>query len=48
MMIEQPERPFKSFRTDDLRNITEYFNKFKYLKLIIVIIPNHTDITYGE
>ncbi|XP_036143314.1 protein argonaute-2 [Monomorium pharaonis] len=49
MNIDLPLKPFKSFRTErDLKYITEFFNKNKNLKLIIVIIPNRTDITYGN
>lgn len=48
MKIDLPLKPFKTFRTEKLSDITEFFNKHKNLKLIIVIIPNRTDITYGE
>jgi len=48
MTIGKPESPFKKFVTNDLRGITNYFNQYKHLQLIIVIISDYTDITYGE
>ncbi|KYM80325.1 Protein argonaute-2 [Atta colombica] len=47
MTIGKPESPFKRFDTNDLRGITNYFNQYKHLQLIIVIISDYTDITYG-
>lgn len=48
MNIGMPERPFKRLETNDLRGITNYFNQYKKLQLIIVVIPDYTDVTYGE
>ncbi|XP_018300750.1 protein argonaute-2 isoform X2 [Mycetomoellerius zeteki] len=48
MNIGMPERPFKRLETNDLRGITNYFNQYKKLQLIIVVIPDYTDVTYGN
>ncbi|XP_071561351.1 protein argonaute-2 [Temnothorax nylanderi] len=49
MIIEQP-RAFdgSSFRLNELDKITRFFIDNKKLKLIIVIIPNRTDVMYGK
>ncbi|XP_039311790.1 protein argonaute-2 isoform X2 [Solenopsis invicta] len=49
MMIGAPMTPFKHFRPQDpLPDIKSWFNDKKTLKLIIVIIPSRTDVTYGN
>ncbi|KYN18207.1 Protein argonaute-2 [Trachymyrmex cornetzi] len=48
MNIGKPESPFKRFDTNDLRRITNYFTQHKHLELIIVVIPDYTDVTYGN
>ncbi|XP_024894018.1 protein argonaute-2-like [Temnothorax curvispinosus] len=47
MIIDQP-RPFDHFRLNELDKITKFFIDNKKLKLIIVIIPNRTDVMYGK
>ncbi|XP_071635459.1 protein argonaute-4-like [Temnothorax longispinosus] len=49
MIIERP-RLFdgSSFRLNELDKITQFFIDNKKLKLIIVIIPNRTDVMYGK
>lgn len=39
---------FKNFFAKEEREITNYFHEHKHLKLIIVLIPDNTDVTYGE
>lgn len=48
MIIGDPQGPLKSLRPQAHVEITEYFRSRKGLKLIIVIIPDRTDTTYGE
>lgn len=48
MVIDEPFRPFRDFRPDNIDLITQYFNSKKKLKLIIVVISNRTDTMYGE
>ncbi|XP_011869191.1 PREDICTED: protein argonaute-3-like [Vollenhovia emeryi] len=48
MNIGQPLTPFKSFRLNNLNDITKYFSQNSKLKLIVVIIPDGTDIMYGK
>ncbi|XP_011056359.1 PREDICTED: protein argonaute-2-like [Acromyrmex echinatior] len=38
----------KKINTNDLRSITNYFNEYKHLQLIIVVIPDNTDVIYGN
>ncbi|XP_077273947.1 argonaute 2 [Temnothorax americanus] len=47
MIIEQ-SRPFDHFRLNELDKITKFFINNKNLKLIIVIIPDRTDVMYGK
>lgn len=48
MNIKAPDRPFKNFDANEEREIINFFNENKHLKLIIVIIPDVTDVTYGK
>ncbi|KAG5317663.1 AGO2 protein, partial [Pseudoatta argentina] len=48
MIIGKSITPFKKFNTNDLRSITNYFNEYKDLQLIIVVIPDNTDVIYGN
>ncbi|XP_072745126.1 protein argonaute-3 [Anoplolepis gracilipes] len=48
MHIEDPLVPYRSLRSRNTAEITEYFRSKKDLKLIIVIIPDRTDTTYGK
>jgi len=47
MRIGQPS-PLKNLSSNAIEEITRYFNMNKALKLIIVIIPDKSDVTYGE
>jgi len=48
MSIGEPQGPWRSLRPQAHQEITQYFRSKKGLKLIIVIIPDRTDTTYGE
>ncbi|EFN68927.1 Protein argonaute-2 [Camponotus floridanus] len=48
MTIGNPQVPWKSLRPQAHAEITEYFRSKKGSKLIIVIIPDRTDTTYGK
>ncbi|KAG5325951.1 AGO2 protein, partial [Acromyrmex heyeri] len=48
MIIGKSITPFKKFNTNDLTSITNYFNEYKDLQLIIVVIPDNTDVIYGN
>lgn len=48
MHIAEPQSPFKTLRSQNVGEITDYFKSKKGLKLIIVIISDRTDTTYGE
>lgn len=48
MHIDDPQTPYKSLRSHNLQEVKSYFRSKKGLKLIIVIIPDRTDATYGE
>lgn len=48
MFIGDPQAPYKSLKPHNTAEITEYFRSKKGLKLIIVIISDYTDTTYGK
>lgn len=48
MVIGDPQTPFKTLKSYNHAEITEYFRSRRGLNLIIVIIPDRTDTTYGE
>lgn len=49
MSIGDPQGPYKSLKnSQNTAEITDYFRSKKSLKLIIVIIPDRTDATYGK
>jgi len=47
MRIGQP-CPLKNLSFDAIEEITNYFSSNKGLKLIIVIIPDKSNVTYGK
>ncbi|XP_070151437.1 protein argonaute-2-like isoform X3 [Polyergus mexicanus] len=48
MFIGEPQTPFKTLKSYNHAEITEYFRSRRGLNLIIVIIPDRTDTTYGK
>ncbi|XP_029665997.1 protein argonaute-4 isoform X2 [Formica exsecta] len=48
MVIGEPQTPFKTLKSYNHAEITEYFRSRRGLNLIIVIIPDRTDTTYGK
>ncbi|XP_011688229.1 PREDICTED: protein argonaute-2 isoform X2 [Wasmannia auropunctata] len=48
MRIGDSIRPYKRFYANELNKIKDFFNTHKHLKLIIVLIPNQRDVTYGN
>lgn len=48
MFIGEPLSPHKYCRSQNTREITEYFNSRANMKLIIVVISDRTDTTYGK
>lgn len=47
MVIGEPQTPFKILRSQNTEEISDYFKSKRGLNLIIVIIPDRTDTTYG-
>lgn len=48
MTIGDPQKPFKQIYHDKIDEITNFCNSKKNLDLIMVVIPDRTDETYGE
>ncbi|KAL6425221.1 hypothetical protein ACFW04_009460 [Cataglyphis niger] len=48
MVIGEPQTPFKILKSHDTAEISDYFKSKRGLNLIIVIIPDRTDTTYGK
>ncbi|XP_029175629.1 protein argonaute-2 isoform X4 [Nylanderia fulva] len=48
MNIEEPQSPFRQLRSSNISEIHNYFGSKKDLKLIIVIISDRMDTTYGK
>ncbi|XP_050459784.1 protein argonaute-2-like isoform X2 [Cataglyphis hispanica] len=48
MVIGEPQTPFKILESHNTAEISDYFKSKRGLNLIIVIIPDHTNTTYGK